>query len=449
MHRADSQWRQPMRRRQFLSAAGFAAAGFAQAQQPSRPAGARGRGGMRSASSGFPGGLQPLDGGKIGNNGPMKITGIKTFLVGEGSRNWVYVKILTDQGIYGIGEAYSAGPDEATIKVIEDFATWLVGQDPRNVQYLFDVMYNTTRFPGGLIVNSAISGIEHALWDIAGKSAGVPVWALIGGRTRNKIRTYQSTGGATPQQAGENAKKMVETYGYTALKMGIQAPGEMPYNRATRETVAHVRAVREAVGPDVDIGVDVHAKFFEAARAIRLGHALEPFNPMWMEESIRTENFAAMKKISDHVNIPLASGECNYMIHEFRPLIELQALDFVQPDICCCGGVLTMKKIAAMAEAQFIMVAPHNPMSPLATAVNVHFAASTPNFFILEYAAPDSGARKDVLKEPLMVKKDGYLEIPNKPGWGVELNEEAFRHMPPAPWRRGTSFRSDGSPYFQ
>jgi galactonate dehydratase len=439
-----------MKRRSFLAGAGLAAAArFAVAQEAQQQAGPRGGRGARGGAGGRPTGLQPLDGGKIGNTGAMKITDIKTFLVGAGGRNWVYVKILTDQGIHGIGEAYSAGPDEATVKVIEDFKLWLVGQDPRNVQYLFDVMYNTTRFPGGLIVNSAISGIEHALWDIAGKSAGVPVWALLGGRTRNKIRTYQSTGGATPQQAGENARNMVEKYGYTALKMGIQAPGDMAYNQAIRQTVEHVRAVREAVGPDVDIGVDVHAKFFEVQRAIRLAHAIEPFNPMWMEESIRTENFAAMKKLSDHVNIPLASGECNYMIHEFRPLLELQALDFVQPDICCCGGVLTMKKIAAMAEAQYIMVAPHNPMSPLATAVNVHFAASTPNFFILEYSAPDSGARKNVLKEPLMVKKDGYLEIPNKPGWGVELNEEAFKSMPPAPWKRGTSFKADGSPYFQ
>ena len=422
------------------------------AAQPSagQAPGAPGRGGIGRRTAGPSElGLQPLNGGKIGNTGSMKITDIKTFLVGGGGRNWVYVKILTDQGIYGIGEAYSAGPDEATVKVIEDFKIWLIGNDPRNVQYLFDLMYNTTRFPGGIIVNSAISGIEHALWDIAGKSAGLPVWALLGGRVRNKIRTYQSTSGATPQQAGENAKRMVETYGYTALKMGIQAAGNMPYNQATRVTAAHVRAVREAVGPDIDIGVDVHAKFFEAARAIRLAQAIEPYNPMWMEESIRPENYDAMKKVSDHVNIPLASGESNYGIYEFKQLIDRQCLDFLQPDICCCGGVLVLKKIAAMAEAQYMMIAPHNPMSPLATAVNVHFAASTPNFYILEYAAPVSGPRKNVLKEPLMVNKDGYLDIPNKPGWGVELNEEAFKSMPPAPWSRGTSFREDGSPYFQ
>jgi galactonate dehydratase len=379
----------------------------------------------------------------------MKITDIKTFLVGAGGRNWLYVKILTDQGVYGIGEAYSAGPDEATVKVIEDFKLWLTGEDPRNVQYLFDLMYNTTRFPGGIIVNSAISGIEHALWDIAGKSAGVPVWALLGGRVRNKIRTYQSTGGGSTQEAGENAKRMIEKYGYTALKMGIVAPGDMPQNQAVRLTTERVRAVREAVGPDIDIGVDIHTKFIEVERAIRVAKAIEPYNPMWLEEPIRPENFEAMKKLSEHVDIPLASGESNYMIHEFRPMIDHQVVDFVQPDICCCGGVLTMKKIAAMAEAQYMRVAPHNPMSPMATAVNVHFAASTPNFHILEYHAPDNGAWKDVLKEPLMVNKDGYLDIPNKPGWGVELNEEAFKSMPPAPWRRGTNFRKDGSPYFQ
>jgi len=394
-------------------------------------------------------GLQPLNGGKIGNSGPMKITDIKVFLIGAGGRNWIYVKILTDQGLHGIGEAYSAGPDEATVKVIEDYKLWLVGQDPRNVQYLFDIMYNTTRFPGGLIINSAISGIEHALWDLAAKSAGVPVWAMLGGRVRNSIRTYQSIGGGSAQEAGDSARAMVEKYGYTALKMGIVAPGDMPNNQAMRLSVERVKAVREAVGPDVDIGVDIHAKFVEVERAAHLAHLLEPYNIMWLEEPIRPENVAAMKKLSEQVKVPLASGEANYMIHEFRPIIDAQAVDYVQPDICCCGGVLTMKKIAAMAEAQYMRVAPHNPMSPLATAVNVHFAASTPNFHVLEYHAPDHSPHKDVLKEPLMVKKDGYLDIPNKPGWGVELNEEAFKSMPPKPWRRGTNFRKDGSPYFQ
>lgn len=411
-----------MKRRQFFTAAALAAAPAAAMAQAPAP---------------------------MGDQPALKITDIKTFLVGAGSRNWIYVKIETDQGISGIGEAYSVGPDEATVKVIEDYKLWLVGQDPRNIQHLWDLMYNITRFPGGSVVNSAISGIEHALWDVTAKAVGLPVWALLGGRVRDKVRVYQSARGDSPQEVAESAKRLVETYGYTAIKMSPHNPNDnqMPYNRVTRIAGQRVRAVRDALGPDADIAVDIHAHYFEVQRAVRVAKEIEPYYPFWLEEPIRPENFDAMKKLSDHVNIPLASGECNYTKYEFRDLINIQALDIVQPDVCACGGIMELKKIAAMAEAQYIMVAPHNPMSPLAAAVNVHFAASTPNFLILEYRAPVEGAYKDVLKEPLMVS-DGYLDIPNKPGWGVELNEEAFEHMPPKPWKRNTQFRADGSVAF-
>ncbi len=399
----------------------------------------------------------------MGDKPAIKITDIKTFLVGttragEGGsgtgniprgRNWVYVKVETDQGIAGIGEAYSVGPDEATVKVIEDYKLWLVGQDPRNIQFLWDLMYNTTRFPGGSVVNAAISGIEHALWDIAGKAAGLPAWALLGGRVRNKVRAYQSIGGSSPEEAAENARRLIADHGYTAVKMSPHNPGDnrMPYNRVTRIAGDRVKAVRDAVGPDVDIAVDIHARYFEVQRAVRVAKEIEPYYPFWLEEPIRPENPEAMKKLADHVDIPLASGECNFTKYEFRDIVNLQAVDIVQPDICVCGGMLEMKKIAAMAEAQYMMVAPHNPMSPLATAVNVHFAASTPNFLVLEYRAPVEGAHKDVLQEPLMVR-EGYLDIPTKPGWGVELNEEAFRYYPPRPWKRSTGYREDGSVAF-
>jgi galactonate dehydratase len=423
-----------MKRRAFIGQAGFGAA----------------------AASAMPQAPEPM-----GNHPAIKITDIKTFLVGttragEGGsdymsrgRNWVYVKVETDQDITGIGEAYSVGPDEATVKVIEDFKLWLVGQDPRNIQFLWDLMYNTTRFPGGSVVNAAISGIEHALWDVAGKAAGLPVWALLGGRVRKKVRTYQSIGGSSAQEAAANAERLIAEHGYTAVKMSPHNPGDnqMPYNQVTRIAGERVGAVRNAVGPDVDIAVDIHARYFEVQRAIRVAKEIEPFYPFWLEEPIRPENADAMKKLADHVDIPLASGECNFTKFEFRDIINTQAVDIVQPDICVCGGMLEMKKIAAMAEAQYIMVAPHNPMSPLAAAVNVHFAASTPNFLILEYRAPTSGAYKDVLREPLMVR-DGYLDIPTKPGWGVELNEEAFQYYPPRPWSRSTGYREDGSVAF-
>ena len=386
---------------------------------------------------------------QIGTRPAIKITDIKTFLVGLGNRNLVFVKVETDQGIHGIGEAYSCGPDEATVAAVADFKRWLVGQEPRNIEHLWATMYNFTRFPGGLVVNAAMSGIEHALWDIAGKAAGLPVYMLLGGKCREKIRVYQSAGGGEPRQVADDAKRLVEKYGYTAVKMSPHQndSNARPYNYVTRMAGQRVGAVREALGPDVDIGVDIHAKFFEVTRAIRLAKEIEPYHPMWLEEPIRPENTDAMAKLADHVNIPLASGECNYTKFQFCDILAAQALDIIQPDICVCGGLMEMKKIAALAEAHYVMVAPHNPMGPVATTVNVHFAASTPNFLILEYHPDDAGPRKDLLKEPLMVK-DGYIPLPNKPGFGIELNEEAFRHYPPKPWRRGFEYRADGSVAF-
>lgn len=382
----------------------------------------------------------------VGLRPATKITDIRTYLVGAGGRNLVFVKVETDQGLHGIGEAYSCGPDEGTVAVINDFKHWLVGQDPRNIEHLWATMYNFTRFPGGLVVNAALSGIEHALWDIAGKAAGLPVYMLLGGKCREKIRVYQSAGGNEPAQVADSAKSLVEKYGYTAVKMSPHQAktNAMPYNAVTRFAGQRVGAVRRALGPDVDIAVDIHAKFFEVSRAIRLAREIEPHHPLWLEEPIRPENVDAMAKLAAHVNIPLASGECNYTKYEFQKILHAQALDVVQPDVCLCGGLMEMKKIAAMSEAHYVMVAPHNPMGPVATTVNVHFAASTPNFLILEYHPDDTVPRKDLLKEPLMVK-DGYIPLPNKPGLGIELNEEAFRHYPPKPWHRGFAYRADGA----
>jgi galactonate dehydratase len=410
-----------MRRRHFLMTTGLAAgaaAGAAPETQPGPPASARPE---------------------------IRITDIKTFLVGLG-RNYVFVKVETDQGLHGIGEAYSCGPDQATAAVIADFKSWLVGQDPRNIEYLWAMMYNFGRFPGGSVVNAAISGIEQALWDISGKAAGLPVYRLLGGKCRDKVRVYQGIGGSDPRQLAESARAAVEKYGYTAVKIPPHPPGmhATPYNAVTRAAGERIRAVREALGPDVDIAVDIHAQFFEPSRALRVARAIEPYQPFWLEEPIRPENVAAMAKLAAHVAVPLASGECNYTKYEFQPILQAQALDIVQPDICLCGGVLELKKIAAMAEAHYVVVAPHNPMGPVANVVNTHFAASTPNFLILEYTPDDTPPRRDLIREAPVVKA-GYLPIPEKPGWGIELNEEAFRHYPPKPWRRGFGFGADGS----
>jgi galactonate dehydratase len=379
----------------------------------------------------------------------LKITDIQSFLVNAGGRNLCFVKVLTDAGIYGFGEAYSVGPDEATVATIKDFKGWLVGKDPRNVEYLWATMYNFTRFPGGAVINAAISGIEHALWDIAGKAAGLPVYMLLGGKCRDRVRVYQSAGGRTPAQLAENAKALIAKYGYTAIKMAPHPPGSqsMPYNAVTRAAGQRAEAVRSAVGPDVDLAFDAHATLFEPIRAAQMAEALKPAHPYFLEEPIRMENMDAMQNLKQRMQIPLATGECLYTKHDFRQLLSKQAADIVQPDVCLAGGILELKKIAAMAEAHYVVVAPHNPMGPLATMVNVHFAACTPNFLILEYHPDDESPRKDLIKDPILVK-NGYLEIPNKPGWGYEVNEEAFRRYPPKPWHRGFAFRADGAPDF-
>ena len=326
----------------------------------------------------------------------MKITKIQTFLVNTGHRNVPFVKVHTDEGIHGVGEAYSCGPDKATAEVISDFEGWLIGRDPRDIEGLWQLMYAGSRFPGGMVLNAAISGIEHALWDIAGKAAGLPVYRLMGGKCRNKVRVYQSPHGNTPEELADNALKLIGTYGYTALKTFPFPPNwqAMPWPQALRQVDKRMAA------------------------------------------------------LSKQVKVPRATGEMLYPRHEFRDLLKLQAVNIIQPDICLTGGLWEMKKIAAMADAHYMTVAPHNPCGPIANAVNVHFAASTHNFLILEYIPDDSSTRRDIVDEPMKLV-NGYLEIPEKPGLGIDLNEEACAKFPFAPWHRPFTWREDGSLAYQ
>jgi galactonate dehydratase len=376
----------------------------------------------------------------------VKITRIETFLAHPDHRNLVFVKVHTDEGLHGIGEAYSVGPDDATALVIHHFEEWLIGQDPGRIEHLWAMMYQGIRFPGGSVVNSAISGIEHALWDIAGKRLGVPVYQLLGGHVRDRIRVYQSPGGRTPEELAENAVGLIERYGYTALKIGPQPPGSdtLPASARLRAAVARFSAVRRAVGDDVDIAVDPHAKIFEPAQAIALAEALKPNRPLFLEEPLRPENVDALARVAAHTDVPIATGEMLYTKFQFRELLVKQAADVIQPDVCCAGGILECKKIAAMAEAFYVVVAPHNPMGPVATAVNVHLVATLPNFLILEYHPDDEAPRRDLIDEP-MVLKDGYLQLPTRPGLGLELNEDAFARYPFRTWHRGFPTRADGS----
>jgi galactonate dehydratase len=284
------------------------------------------------------------------------------------------------------------------------------------------------------------------LWDIAGKAANLPVYRLVGGKCRDKIRVYQNPGGRTPSEMADNSVRLIEKYGYTALKIGPMPRDwqSMPWNKVLRETEKRVAAVREAVGDDIDIGLDPHAQLFEISRAVDLCKVVAPFRPMFIEEPLRPENRDALAKLRDLVDVPLATGEMLYTRYEFRELLELQAVNIIQPDICVAGGLWEQKKIAALADAHYVTVAPHNPCGPIATAVNVHFAASTHNFLILEYHADDEGVRREIVNEPIKLV-NGYLEIPETPGLGIDLNEEALAKYPFKSWHRSFTYRTDGS----
>ena len=380
----------------------------------------------------------------------MKITSVETFIAGLDRRNYLFVRVQTDEGIEGIGEAYSCGPDEATAAVVADFETWLIGKDPRDIEALWHLMYAGSRFPGGSILNSALSGIEHALWDILGKSLNVPVWRLLGGQFRDRIRVYQSPRGGTPEELAADAVRLIERYGYTALKIGPQMPGwtQEPFSKVVRESAKRLKAVREAVGEDIEIGVDSHARIFEPVRALEMAEALKPYRPFFFEEALRPENIDAMADVKAKSPIPIATGEMLYTKFQFQELLAKKGADIIQPDVCIAGGLLELKKIAAMAEAHYVSVAPHNPMGPVATAVNVHFAVSTPNFLILEYSPDDVGKRRDLLVEPLAVK-DGYIDVPQGPGFGIELNLDAIKSNQPIKWHRPFPINTDGSLGFQ
>jgi galactonate dehydratase len=375
----------------------------------------------------------------------MKITGMRTDFIWTGTRNWVVVRVDTDAGLTGIGEAFPVGPDRAIAETVAYFQSWIEGWDPFDIERVWHELYAGSRFPTGSIITAAISGIDQALWDIKGKALGVPVYELLGGKVRDRIRVYQSPEGDTAEGLADDARRLVERHDFTALKIGPFAveADERSWHHQLDDAEHRLAAVRDAVGPEIDIGVDPHAKIFEPARALEMAERLKPYRPMFFEEPVRPENFDALAKLTAKSPIPIATGEAVFTKFQFRDLLATGAADIIQPDMAITGGLTEMKKIASMAEAHYVSVAPHNPLGPLATTANVHFAATAPNFIVLEYHADDVGLRSEILREPLELK-DGYLVLPDAPGLGVDLNEEVFEKYPYRAWRRGRPTKPDG-----
>ena len=379
----------------------------------------------------------------------MKIVAIENQLMRVARQNWHFVKITTDEGITGVGEASLEGREKTVAAAVDEFSRYLIGEDPGPIEHHWQRLHRHGFWRGGVVLNSAIAAIDQALWDIKGKRLGVPVYELLGGPTRQRVRVYTHAGGATTEATVERVHELMEL-GYRAFKLGTARPkevgdagGEMDERQIIRRTEERIGKVREAVGPDVDLMLDNHGRFMPAF-AIELMHVLQPFNMLFLEELVPPENLSALEKVSlVKANVPLATGERLFSKWEFRELIEKQIVDVVQPDICHAGGISELKKIAAMAEAYYIKVAPHNPNGPVATAASLHLAASIPNFLILEtaYAEP---FRSQVQKSGLTIK-DGWIDLPTAPGLGVELDEDVIRAHPYSPHDYSPMYYPDGS----
>jgi galactonate dehydratase len=372
----------------------------------------------------------------------MKIENVQTYLVEAGHRNWLFTKILTDEGITGISET-TIKRKERTLKAsVEELIRFLIGKDPTCIEDHVEKMYRDAFWVGGAMLVSAISAVEAAMWDILGKSVGLPIYKIMGGPTRERIRVYRWIGAGrdAPPDAWIDAALEAKEQGFTAVKIGAlgmtslygsekETEGLSP--GAIKAIVKRLASIREAVGWEFDIAIDLGGRL-NSANAIRLISNLEELDLMFVEEPLPPENVDALVRVANAVRTPLATGERLHTKYAYRELLEKNAVAILQPDVCNVGGILESKKVAAMAEAYYVPIAPHNPNGPVATAMTAHVAASIPNFLIMETVGslePERTRHEEIVLEPLEIK-DGYLELPLRPGLGVELNEDAISHHP-------------------
>lgn len=363
----------------------------------------------------------------------MKIVDVKSYVLGTAWRNLTFAQVITDEGLEGVGEVRMVNHTDALLGYLaEAVPNHVLGHDPANIESLVQRMYRNDYERAGEIAMSAIAIIEMACWDIIGKSLDKPVYQLLGGAVRDRIKAYANgwyTVERTPREFHQAARRAIAK-GYRALKFDPFGAGYYELDHAERSrAIALVEAVRDAVGPEVEILVEMHGRF-NPATAVSIARELEPFKPSWIEEPVPPENLAALKKVSDKVNVPVATGERLHTRHDFRPLLEMQAADIIQPDISHFGGLLETKKLAAWAETYYMLVAPHNVGGPVSTAAALHFAASTPNFKIQEHFNDfaESWVKESAPGNPEVV--DGYFALPQGPGLGVQLNRDVVRAHP-------------------
>ena len=366
----------------------------------------------------------------------MKVTGVTHFLVSSGqAKNFIFVRVDTDEGISGWGEAYTQTDREPAIATYVDrMGQFLVGRDPFNIKHFTHVMYHDVLVKRGSMESyCALSGIEIALWDIVGKKLGAPVYNLLGGACRDKIRVYANGWAGNPQDPDAVAARAVETtkMGFNALKWDPFPDPWRAYISKYEEdlTVEGVAAVRAAVGPDVDLLVEAHRRL-APMHAVRVARRIEEFNPFWYEEPVSARNLPALAAATREINTPVVTGEELYTKAEFREVFELRAADIINPDICNTGGLLELKEIAAMAETYYVVVSPHNFNSTtVGLAATLHLCATIPNFLITEYFVNLADIGTELSTNPTEVD-NGYIRLPTGPGLGIELDEDALARHP-------------------
>ena len=375
----------------------------------------------------------------------MKITDVKTLVMGTSWRNLTFVKVETDEGLTGVSEVRMNNRTDALVAYIDGAKRrHVIGSDPFNTEDLYQRLFRDDYGRAGEIVATGISVIEIACWDIIGKAVNQPVYRLLGGACRDKIKAYANGWyrvERSPEEFHAAAKRVLEK-GYRALKFDPFGAGyyELSYEEKWK-SVELVEAVRDAVGPDVEILVEMHGRF-SPYMAIEISAELEKFQPSWVEEPVPPDNIAALAKASEKINLPVATGERLHNKYEYRELINLQAADILQPDITQTGGFLETKKIAAMGDMCYMTVAPHNVGGPVSTATALHFAACTTNFKIQEHFNDFSEAWVKEAATGCPEVIDGYFSLPNGPGLGMELNEDLIAEHP---YREGSFnlFESD------
>ena len=365
----------------------------------------------------------------------MRIEAVKTFLVDSGSaKHWLFVKLETDAGTHGWGEAYTQLDRDRVIKrQIDELARYLIGRSPFDIkQFLFSAYTDFAGKRGSLELFCAISGLEQALWDVVGKAAGQPVYNLLGGRTRRQLRVYANGwGGAeSPHELADRARAVVAR-GFSALKFDPFPGRWRAYidRGQEEEAVERVRAVREAVGPDVDILVEVHRRL-APMHAVRVARAMAPYAPFWFEEPVSARDLDALSEVRHAVELPVVTGEELYTKNEFREVFERRAADILNPDVCNCGGILELREIGAMAEAYHVAMAPHNYNSTtVGLAATLHAAAGMPNFLITEYFVNFEDVGREISSQVLEVE-DSFITLPETPGLGIDLDEQALKERP-------------------